>query len=86
MGAGCGHQEPAAQPETRAKLGLPEDQDSFAIQLVADPEANAETLTLVESLATGPLRQQWEILQYRNLVVTLPVEAVDMVAALLGDA
>jgi hypothetical protein len=70
-----------AQPDTRAKLGLPADQDTFAIQLVADPEANAETLKLVDGLAPRAVRQRWDILQYRNLVVTLPVDAVDTVAA-----
>jgi hypothetical protein len=69
-----------AQAERRAKLGLPADQDTFAIQLVADPEANAETLKLVESLATEPVRLQWRILGYRNLVVKLPVDAVAAIA------
>jgi hypothetical protein len=70
-----------AQAAARAKLGLASDEDTFAIQLVADPDANAETLKLVASLATEPIRQQWRILKYQNLVVKLPVDAVEQVAA-----
>jgi hypothetical protein len=73
--------QPAAQAAARAKLGLAATEDSFAIQLVADPEANAETLKLVGALARGSVRQDWGILKYRNVVVTLPVDAVDAIAA-----
>ena len=73
--------QPEARPETRARLGLPADQDAFAIQLVADPAANGETVRLVERRAVGGVRQRWEILKYVNLVVTLPLDAVDEVAA-----
>ena len=73
--------QPAARAETRARLGLPADRDEFSVQLVADAEANAETLRVVEGLAAAPVRRQWQILQYRNLVVSLPVDAVDEVAA-----
>ena len=73
--------QPEARPETRARLGLPADQDAFAIQLVADPAANGETVRLVERRGVGGVRQRWEILKYVNLVVTLPLDAVDEVAA-----
>ena len=73
--------QPEARPETRARLGLPADQDAFAIQLVADPAANGETARLVERRGVGGVRQRWEILRYVNLVVTLPLDAVDEVAA-----
>ncbi len=73
--------QPEARPETRARLGLPADPDAFAIQLVADPAANGETVRLVERRGVGAVRQRWDILKYVNLVVTLPLDAVDEVAA-----
>ena len=73
--------QPAAEAGTRAKLGLPADRDQFTVQLVKDTEANAVTVGLVQQRATAPLRSQWEILKYVNLVVTLPLAAVAEIAA-----
>ena len=73
--------QPGARPETRAGLGLPADQDAFAIQLVADPAVNGETVKLAERRTVGGVRQRWEILKYVNLVVTLPLAAVEAIAA-----
>ncbi len=54
--------------------------DSFAIQMVDDPDANAATLQLITALATGPIRRQTHMLDYLNVVVPLPPEAVPMLA------
>jgi Subtilase family/Calx-beta domain len=73
--------QPAAQAETRARLGLTAEEDSFAIQLVADAKANEETLRLVKALGRGAVQQDWEVSGYRDLVAQLPVEAVASIAA-----
>ncbi len=72
--------QPAADVAVRAKLGLAGDRDEFAIQLVADPEVNAETRKLVASLSAKGLKQNWEILRYSNLVAELPLDAVAEIA------
>ncbi len=48
--------------------------DTFAIQLVGDDAANADTLALIESLKLGPVQRDFRVLQYRNLIVRLPAD------------
>jgi hypothetical protein len=53
----------------------------FAIQLVADPAANARTLQLVDRLKLAPVKQQQRILNYVNLVVQLTAGDLQRLAA-----
>jgi len=53
----------------------------YAIQLVADPEANPATLQLIGRLKAGPVRQQFSILSYLDIVVALPSDAIAQLAA-----
>lgn len=53
----------------------------YAVQLVADATANAETLALVDQLKAEPVKQQYQILNYLNLVVRLPAARVAELAA-----
>lgn len=53
----------------------------YAVQLVADAAANAETLALIDQLKVEPVKQQYQILNYLNLVVRLPAASVAELAA-----
>lgn len=55
--------------------------DLFAIQLVDDPDANAETLALIDSIKLAPLRRQSRELGYFNFVAQIPPDQVAIVAA-----
>ncbi len=60
---------------------VPRETDLYAIQLVDDAEANALTLALIDQLKREPVRQQYRLLDYLNLVVRLPPEGMAEVAA-----
>lgn len=55
--------------------------DTFAIQLVEDAEANPATFALIEQLKLEPIQREFNTLQYRNVIVRLPVEALPALAA-----
>jgi hypothetical protein len=55
--------------------------DQFAIQLVADAQANAETLELVNGLKWAPLSQQHRVLDYLNLIARLRAADLPLIAA-----
>ncbi|MGD9612039.1 MAG: S8 family serine peptidase [Kiritimatiellia bacterium] len=67
----------AAAPERRARTG---EDDLFAVQLVLDEAANAETLALLAGLAKEPLRRNKAFRHYRNVVVRMDPAAVAAVA------
>jgi len=54
---------------------------TFAVQLLADAEANAQTLALLDSLKQAPFERQHSILHYLNVVVSLLPSDVPQVAA-----
>src|SRR6478736_4733658 len=55
--------------------------DTFAIQLVADADANAATLALIDQLKLEPIRQEYRILDYLNVVVRISPERIAELAA-----
>jgi len=55
--------------------------DAFAIQLVDDADANAATLALIDRLKLAPVRNQFHLLGYLNVIVRLPPERLNEVAA-----
>ncbi len=73
---------PRARPEAaasrRALLGA---DDLFAVQLVLDKSANAETVALLTALAKEPLKRNNEFRHYRNIVVRLDPAEVAALAA-----
>ncbi len=73
------------QPGTRLTdgNGFPETPagDTFAIQLVEDAAVNANTLALIEQLKLEPVRREFRVLQFRNVIVRLPVERLGEIAA-----
>lgn len=55
--------------------------DTFAIQLVADDEANSATLGKIDRWKLKPVRSEFRILNYHNLIVSLPAERLKDLAA-----
>jgi uncharacterized repeat protein (TIGR01451 family) len=55
--------------------------DTFAVQLLADAEANPVTVALIESWQRGPVLRDFRVLAYRNLIVRLNPEGLAEVAA-----
>jgi hypothetical protein len=55
--------------------------DQFAIQLIADTQANAETLNLVDRLKLAPLAQEHRVLQFFNIIARLRAADLPLVAA-----
>jgi hypothetical protein len=55
--------------------------DTFAIQLVADDEANAATLGRIDQWKLGPVRNEFRVLSYHNIIVSLPPERLKDIAA-----
>lgn len=54
---------------------------TFAIQLVASPSENAGTLQLIDLLKLEPIQQQYDILNYMNVVVRLDQISLQAIAA-----
>ena len=54
---------------------------TFAIQLVADTNANAATIALIDRIETAPVAVDYQMEPYRNLVVSLPSDQLDTIAA-----
>src|ERR1043166_804830 len=53
----------------------------YAIQLVADAESNAATLSLIDQFRNEPVRKQHNVMQYLNVIVRLPAASVSQIAA-----
>ena len=48
------------------------DEQLFAVQLVKDAENNPQTVNTINSLKTEEIRSQYEVLNFINIIVTLP--------------
>jgi hypothetical protein len=70
--------QPEAAPKRRALTG---EDDLFAIQLVLDKAANADTVALLNGLAREPLKRNKAFRHYRNIVVRMDPAEVETVAA-----
>jgi hypothetical protein len=55
--------------------------DLFAIQMVADPTANAATLAVIDARKLAPVLKQEKVLNYLNVIVRLPADALAVLAA-----
>jgi len=55
--------------------------NTFSIQLVVDTNANASTLAVINQLKTAPVKSDYQRDRYRNLVVSLPTDQLDTIAA-----
>jgi hypothetical protein len=55
--------------------------DTFAIQMVADADANSATLRLIEQLRLAPVVRSSDALGYHNVIVALPADQLDVIAA-----
>ena len=63
---------------TKDKLGFPQtpDSDTFAIQLITDDSSNSNTLALIEHVKLDPIKRDFSVLQYRNIIVRIPAESI----------
>jgi len=66
---------PAKAATSKAGSGL------FAVQLVADADSNPATLALLDQLKVGPIRTQFRVLKYLDVIVPLPADQLASVAA-----
>ncbi|MEK7834477.1 MAG: S8 family serine peptidase, partial [Acidobacteriota bacterium] len=66
-------------------LRAAEDTELFAIQLVADEEGNQTTKLTIDGLKTEPIRSQFSVLNYVNIIVKLPILATDRQLAVRPD-
>ena len=55
--------------------------DTFTVQMLDDAEANPATLALIDQLKLAPVQQQFQTLQYLNVVVRLPAARLAEIAA-----
>ncbi len=62
-----------------------EDSEFFAIQLVADENGNQTTKLTIDGLKTEPIRSQFNVLNYVNIIVKLPVLVADRQLAMRPD-
>jgi PKD repeat protein len=60
---------------------LKSETDLFAIQLLTNGPANAATLKLLDTLKLEPIRKQWRVMNYLNVIARLPPDAVARLAA-----
>lgn len=54
--------------------------DLVAIQLVEDSQSNPNTLALIDQWKRAPVKRDFRVLQYRNLIVRLPPERLTEIA------
>lgn len=66
-------------------LALDEKEELFAIQLAADGNGNQATLDTIGNLKVEPIRSQFEVLNYVNVIVKLPVSAIERQIAFRPD-
>lgn len=52
-----------------------------SIQLIADSKENAATLALIDRVKTEPIRSQWGIMRYINIVAGVSPQAIKEIAA-----
>jgi len=72
---------PRARTVDAAGNNIPPKTDVYAIQLVDDAEANATTLALIDQLKLEPVRQEFRVLNYLNLVVRIAPENIAKISA-----
>jgi PKD repeat protein len=70
-------------PQARSTGRNPQklETDLFAIQLLADGQANAATLKVINGLKLAPIQRQSRVLNYLNVLVRLPASALATLAA-----
>jgi hypothetical protein len=64
-------------------FGFPQkpDSDTFAIQLLDDPQVNSNTLSLIDQIKLEPVKRQFRVLQFLNVIVRLPSDRLVEIAA-----
>lgn len=71
----------ARSSAAKSRRTLMGEDDLFAVQLVLDEQANAETVARITALAKEPLRRNQVFRHYRNIVVRMDPAEVETIAA-----
>jgi len=77
--------DPAIFADQRGTAPSSDKEDLFAIQLISDGSGNQVTLQTIGTLKTEPVHSQFAVLNYVNVIVKLPVAAVERQLALRPD-
>lgn len=72
---------PQARPAPEKSFAKRSASGLFAVQLVADVVENAATLKIIEELRLAPVIRSSVSLGYRNIIVALPPDSLDVLAA-----
>ena len=71
---------PSAAPNARGRRADAPATGLYAIQMVSDPSANAETLSVVDRLRVGDIRSRSRLLGYENVIATLDAASLAALA------
>lgn len=74
-----------AEQRGEASLAAADKLQLFAVQLVSDGSGNQTTLQLIGNLKSETVRSQFSVLKYVNVIVKLPVSAVERQLAARPD-
>ncbi|MFN0108319.1 MAG: S8 family serine peptidase [Blastocatellia bacterium] len=77
--------DPSLSNFLRGNLIPGDDNQLMAIQLVADENGNQATKQAIESLKIEPIRSEYKVLGFLNIIVKLPVVASDRILAARPD-
>jgi Subtilase family len=73
--------DPRARPVAAKNATAQPGTDLFTVQLVEDADANPGTLALIDQMRLQPARREFSTLRYRNIIVHLPPDQLDRIAA-----
>lgn len=73
--------QPAARTTDAKGAPRTPETDMFTIQMVADDAVNADTLAVIHSLKTSPIRKQSRVLNYLNVETRIPPDRLHEIAA-----
>ena len=71
---------PEAKTTDRLGRARVPDTSLFAIQMVDDTEANPDTMAMIESLSTEPVKKDHRLLGFRNVVACIPADRLPEIA------
>jgi subtilisin-like proprotein convertase family protein len=77
---GKASQDGVTTQESKQAKGEPQETNLFAIQLYQDPVNNKATRDLIDQLKTEPIRSEFDILKYHNIIVAVPKDSIEAIA------
>jgi subtilisin family serine protease len=73
------HPDARRNPDKNRSLATPTG--AYTIQLVLDPDTNAETIALIDAVKEAPISRYRQVRHYINFVVRLPDDTLDGIAS-----